>query len=139
MLKTTLGLIADIAARAEKDYPKEICGFIAGKWEGDIGVATHLLPAENQHFSNPYHFFIVDAATYRSAEKLAIKHGLVLLGVYHSHPDSAPEPSATDSKYAFPEWYYWITPVVKGKAGDPEVFFRAADMKTWINVIKDFV
>jgi len=138
-LKITPGLIADIAARAEKDYPKEVCGFLAGKWEGEVGVATHILPAINQHFSDPYHHYTVDLATYRSAEALAVKHGLMLLGVYHSHPDSIPEPSETDSRYAFPEWYYWITPVHKAKAGEPEVFFRAADAKTWINVIKDFV
>jgi proteasome lid subunit RPN8/RPN11 len=137
-LKVTPKLIADIEARARQDYPKETCGFLAGAWEAEeVARLTHILPTRNQHFSNPHRHFVIDSLTYRQAEQIAAKHKLLLLGVFHSHPDGNSEPSASDARYAWPEWFYWITPVFKEVCGPSEAWFRSADANDWIGVMID--
>ena len=46
-------------------------------------------------------------------------------------PDSEPTPSSTDSEYAFPGWVYWISPIFKGRAGEPRAWLRAEDASSW--------
>ncbi|MBI1784642.1 M67 family metallopeptidase [Candidatus Sumerlaeota bacterium] len=134
-LQIPVKLISDIETLAARDYPKETCGFLVGRWNDSGGQITHVLPAGNQHFADPYHHYQIDPATYRHAEAITAKNGLLLLGVFHSHPDSAPTPSSLDERYAFPEWFYLITPVMKGRCEAPEAWFRSADAKSWMSVI----
>ncbi len=121
----------EIEAQAIREYPKEACGFLAGRWEGNLAHVTAILPTANRHFSDPRHHYSIDRATYLHAEAVAQKNGLILLGVYHSHPDSPPVPSATDAKYAFPDWIYWITPVFKGHAERADAWIKRLNPDTW--------
>ncbi len=47
--------------------------------------------------------------------------GLAVVGVYHSHPRSSPEPSPTDWEQAFEEFLY----VIVGPVGDAPMEIRA--------------
>jgi proteasome lid subunit RPN8/RPN11 len=46
-----------------------------------------------------------------------------VLGVYHSHPDHPPAPSAFDREHAWPWLSYVIVAVGQGRAGD---------VKSWV-------
>jgi proteasome lid subunit RPN8/RPN11 len=51
-------------------------------------------------------------ATENEAEKV----GLEVLGIFHSHPDHPPVPSATDLDAALPWYSYLITSIDRGRA-----------------------
>ena len=52
------------------------------------------------------------------AEKLAAETGMVLLGIYHSHPNHPDMPSETDRVAAQPYFSYVIVSVMQGKTHD---------------------
>ncbi len=77
-------------AHAAAEHPNECCGLLAGR----DGVATHLFPLVN---------VLASPVAYEAdpRELLALQRTLRSLGVeevalYHSHPTSAPVPSAAD-------------------------------------------
>lgn len=106
------------------DYPNETCGLILGSWEGENPHAKRLFPAKNDERANPAHRYLIDRRTYEEAERACTESGLVILGVYHSHPDSPPVPSSVDAEFAFPGWIYWITPVFERTASAPRIWYR---------------
>jgi proteasome lid subunit RPN8/RPN11 len=52
------------------------------------------------------------------AEQYALENNKLLVGVFHSHPDHPPRPSARDLEDALPEFSYFITSVHQGQALD---------------------
>lgn len=130
-LQISAALREAIDDQARRDYPHETCGFLLGEAKGESLQLRRVLPASNRHSENPRRFYEIDREAYRHAETKAAESGLQLLGVYHTHPDSPPTPSKTDADYAFPEWVYWITPVVNGVPGDPRIWFREWNPEGW--------
>ena len=55
-------------------------------------------------------------------EDLADERGLMLIGCYHSHPDSPALPSDFDKEHSLPNFLYIIVSVRAG---------AAADMRAW--------
>jgi proteasome lid subunit RPN8/RPN11 len=51
-------------------------------------------------------------------EKQALKEGLSLLGIYHSHPDHPAIPSIHDLEFAQPYFSYFIHSINAGKLTD---------------------
>lgn len=96
-----------IVARARRDAPKETCGLLVGK-EGHVLEAVETVNAADdptRHYEiRPEDYFAqikrCRAISERSGERYAV------LGAYHSHPRSAPEPSPTDLAQAFEEFLY---------------------------------
>ena len=60
--------------------------------------------------------FLITPAQFRDAERYGRKAGLVMLGIYHSHPDHPARPSQYDRDRAWPWFSYLIIPVSKGDA-----------------------
>ena len=112
-----------IRRHGEADYPAEACGLIGGASEGDRKAAVQLVPLANQRTDSARNRYLIDPESFRRAQQKLERDGLEVIGVYHSHPDHAPEPSAFDREHAWPWLAYVIVGVGRGRAGD---------MKSWV-------
>jgi proteasome lid subunit RPN8/RPN11 len=60
--------------------------------------------------------FSIDPQAWQQAELEAMKNGLDVIGIFHSHPDDVPVASPRDLAWAsWPGYSYMITQVLKGK------------------------
>jgi desampylase len=100
-----------ILEHARRDAPAECCGFLLGA----AARVRHMVPARNIAPKPNTRFRIDDAAHLalrRSLRDAVPPIGIV--GIYHSHPGSAPVPSPTDLSEAwYPDWLY----VIAGRTG----------------------
>lgn len=110
------GLHAQLVAQARRAWPEEGCGLLLGSG-GRVLAVSRL----GNHALNPEDHYMLDPLEYMRAEREADRRGLAVLGIWHSHPGAGAEPSAMDSREAWPEWLYVIvgwprseTPDVRG-------------------------
>jgi len=115
--------VSAIRQHGEADYPAEVCGLIGGSIEGLQKVAVQLVPLVNQRTDSPRNRYLIDPESFRRGEERLERDGLDVIGVYHSHPDHPPVPSAFDREHAWPRLSYVIVGVERG---------RAVDMKSWV-------
>lgn len=98
-----------IAAHARREHPRECCGILLGVDDELVeAVAAQNVaaaPARCYEVSPADH--IAQIRRCRDAAK-ASGTSLAILGVYHSHPHSAPVPSPTDLDQAWEEYVYLI-------------------------------
>ncbi len=80
-----------LLAEARAAHPRECCGLLLGRG----GRIEAILPTANVHPTPETHFEI-DPQALIDAHRAARAGGPAVLGYYHSHPTTAPEPSATD-------------------------------------------
>lgn len=103
MLEIPKKVHEDMVAHAKNVYPQEACGFLVGKDKR----ASYFLPIENMDHSTVT--YTMDPKQQLKAFKQISADGQDLLGIFHSHVASAPEPSQTDRRQAFyPEVSYLI-------------------------------
>lgn len=95
---------------ARAAVPRECCGILLGEAANITGIA----PAANVHPTPETHFEI-DPQALVDAHRTARSGGPHVVGYYHSHPHSAPEPSATDKAMAARDGSIWA---IIGEAGD---------------------
>jgi desampylase len=106
-----------IAAHARREHPRECCGILLGV--GDELVEA--VAAQNVAAEPARHYEVSPAdhiAQIRRCRDTAKAGGtsLAILGVYHSHPQSAPVPSPTDLDRAWGEYVYLIAGPANGSA-----------------------
>lgn len=106
-----------IAAHARLDNPRECCGLLIGA-EGEIVEAV---PTTNVSAEPLRHYEVSPAehvAQMRRCRDLAsgATPALNIVGVYHSHPHSAPRPSPTDLDQSFEEYLYVMAGPADGSA-----------------------
>lgn len=106
--------------RARDAYPGEACGFLIGSVEERAARVRAARAERNRAVRNDR--FLIDAADVFAAMRAARTDGDEIIGVYHSHPDGAAEPSATDRADA---WGGWLHVIVACPGGSPE------RMKCW--------
>jgi proteasome lid subunit RPN8/RPN11 len=119
--------VAAIRRHGEADYPAEACGLIAGALEGERKVAVQIVPLVNQRTDSARNRYLIDPDSFRRAQGKLDRDGLEVIGVYHSHPDHVPEPSAFDREHAWPWLSYVIVGVSQGRAGDLKSWVLAED------------
>ena len=113
MLTVSKDLIETINKHVEEAYPEEGAGFLIGV-ESEV---KQILPLPNAREDEARHNrFLITPEDYLKAELTADKHGLSLIGVFHSHPDCPNVPSVYDREWAQPFFSYIITRVDKGNA-----------------------
>jgi proteasome lid subunit RPN8/RPN11 len=114
-----------IVEHARQEFPNECCGLLAGR-----GARVERLFRGSNVDQSPYTYRL-DPREQLQFFKTIDAEGLELLGIYHSHTQSAAYPSRTDVARAFyPEAVYVIVSLRNGAAtGDaPEVrAFRIQD------------
>jgi proteasome lid subunit RPN8/RPN11 len=98
-----------IEAHARRDAPDECCGLLIAA----AGVVEAAVPVVNQAPDRSRRYEI-DPREYLALVKRLRGGDDVVIGGYHSHPRSAPEPSPTDREMAFGEFLYLIGGPVGG-------------------------
>lgn len=77
-------------AHAREEAPRECCGLLVGIGDSIVrSVRARNLDAKATRY-------LVDPGDHFAAIRGARSEGLEVIGAYHSHPSSAPVPSATD-------------------------------------------
>ena len=99
-------LAGRIRGEAAAAQPRECCGLIEGRREGDIFRVTALHSARNLA-AEPDRFDI-DPRDHLAAAKAARANGCAVIGCYHSHPAGRAEPSARDLAGAGEEFFLWL-------------------------------
>ncbi|MEM9936258.1 MAG: M67 family metallopeptidase [Bacteroidota bacterium] len=100
-------------AHAERTFPNECCGFFFGTDEGKR-IITVVQEVKNAQEGDQRRRFMVDPLDYMKAEKWAAENDLLLLGIYHSHPNHPAKPSIHDLKQASPYFSYIILSIQQG-------------------------
>ena len=101
----------ELIAHAREEVPNECCGYL----RSSNGAVEEVMRSENLRAS-PYGYEL-DSKSLLAANQLD-EEGFGV-GIYHSHPRSAAEPSQTDINLAhYPHWVYLIVSLA---GEDPEV------------------
>ncbi len=87
-----------ILSHAEKNLPEEACGLLGGVIDGEDKYVKKVYLLENTDHSNE-HFTMSPQAQLQSIKDMR-QNGYVLLGNWHSHPESPSRPSEEDKRLA---------------------------------------
>ena len=83
-------VVADMLAHAREEAPRECCGLLVG-----TGDAVERSVRARNLDERPGRY-LIDPQSHFAAIHAARSEGRNVIGAYHSHPASAPVPSATD-------------------------------------------
>ena len=86
----------EMIADAVKSFPDECCGFMFGKEEPDNRTISIVNTVRNSKEGDKRRRFEITPLDYMSAERYADENDLLLLGIYHSHPNHPSIPSEHD-------------------------------------------
>ncbi len=115
-------LRAQIESEARAVFPRECCGVIEGRREGDTIHAIALRPARN--LAGEADRFEIDPADHFRALRAARTNGAEIVGCYHSHPNGIAEISARDREGAMEDGFVWLVCAVKAKDTQLAAFIR---------------
>ena len=97
-------MIHDIVEHAVAALPGESCGLLVGS-EGAIVESVRATNIAD----DPTGRFLIDPKDHIDGRRRARSRGLAVVGFYHSHPQSPPQPSATDvAEASYPLHLYLI-------------------------------
>lgn len=105
--------IRQVRAAARAAWPHEACGLLEGEITQTAVRVARVLTCTNVH-TEPHHRYTIDPEAFLYAEHAAAAEGRSIVGVWHSHPNGEPVPSATDRVQAWPGWSYLIAGVTNG-------------------------
>ena len=108
-------LVNQLLHLAQKSPEEEICGLISRDRHGFKKCYPVVNAADDKK-----HFFVLDPKGQIEAMRSMREHGEELGAIYHSHPDSPPQPSLTDiEQHEYPGVLYLI--ISLGTKGRPEM------------------
>ncbi len=87
-----------ILSHAKNNLPEEACGLLGGVTDGEDKYVKKVYLLENTDHSNE-HFTMSPQAQLQSIKDMR-QNGYVLLGNWHSHPESPSRPSEEDKRLA---------------------------------------
>jgi proteasome lid subunit RPN8/RPN11 len=105
----TQAALETIAAHSRSEHPRECCGLLTGTPQAILKA----VPVENVA-ADPFRRFEIAPEAYFAEIRRCREHGGEVVGAYHSHPRSPPEPSPTDLEMAFGEFIFVIASPVTG-------------------------
>lgn len=114
--------LCDIENQVKKSYPNECCGLLIGTNTSEKRV-VEVRPVPNKNFERAHDRYVIERKDFERIDKEAVKNGLQIIGVYHSHPDHPPIPSLYDTEHAC-SWFSYIIVAVEGG--------EKTDIKSWI-------
>jgi proteasome lid subunit RPN8/RPN11 len=106
--------LVNMIADAEKAFPDECCGFVFGEEMNTERLIVDIQVVNNAKPGDKRRRFEITALDYMKAERYAEEKNLLLLGVYHSHPNHPAIPSEHDRVAAQPFFSYLILSVMEG-------------------------
>jgi desampylase len=102
-------VLAAIHTHARIAAPAECCGLLIAR-DGRIDEAV----AVENRAADPVRHYEIDPRDYLHAIRRCRTTNALVIGAYHSHPRSMPEPSPTDREAAFSDFLYLIAGPVVG-------------------------
>lgn len=105
-----------ILEHAAARYPEEACGLLIGQRRGDVRRIVRVEASPNLADDPGRRFEIDPRLQFRLMRELR-GSDFDIIGHYHSHPDGAAEPSATDLAMAYEPDFAWL--IVAVAAGEP--------------------
>ncbi|MCD8026191.1 MAG: M67 family metallopeptidase [Clostridiales bacterium] len=99
MIKISKTDYKKILAHAEKEFPNEACGLIAGVIDGNDKIIQKVYLLTNIDNSNEH--FSLDPKEQLAAIKDMRTSNFAPLGNWHSHPESPSRPSDEDKRLAY--------------------------------------
>jgi proteasome lid subunit RPN8/RPN11 len=94
-------------------FPDECCGFLFGSEQHDgQRTVSKIREVNNAKPGDKRRRFEITPQDYMQAEQYALENDLLLLGIYHSHPNHPAVPSEFDRAAAQPWFSYVIISVM---------------------------
>lgn len=118
MLKLPEEIQKKIESYGRDSYPYEGCGLLLGHRADGVNEVTAIFPVENrweveEERRERFHIAPDDML---QAELEAMRRGMDIVGVFHSHPDHPPVASPRDLAWAaWPGYSYLITEIRDGR------------------------
>ena len=110
-------ILQQIHSHGAYAYPEEGAGLLLGSDSAEGRQVAHILPLTNSREDQARHNrYLITAEDMFAGEKEAMRLGLDVIGVFHSHPDHPNRPSEFDRDWALPWYSYIITSVNQGAA-----------------------
>lgn len=110
MIVFSTSQLAELRAHAAAAYPHEACGLLLGQHRVGAWRVSRLMPSDNLA-DDPAHHFEVDPRLRLELQRELrgdTQDGEDVIGHYHSHPDGAAAPSATDRAMAWEPELIWV-------------------------------
>jgi proteasome lid subunit RPN8/RPN11 len=104
--------LKEIMDAAEQAYPRECCGLLVGHGRpaGEIEVVR---VARSENFGKARDRFEIDPRLWVDLTRALRGSPQRVVGLYHSHPDRAAQPSAVDLEAAWAEELIWLIVAVE--------------------------
>ena len=106
-----------------RTYPNECCGAMLGSNSGNVKDVTTAVPLENAFQGEQTERYEIRPRDLIAADAEAARRGMVLIGIYHSHPDCDAYFSKTDLENSSP-WHSFVVLSVKSGEFDHADCFR---------------
>ncbi len=91
-----------IERHAERSGREECCGVLVGSSVGKRFRVSSVVEAENVYEGDRSCRYTIDPQRLLTTHRQAREAGCEVVGYYHSHPESRPEPSGEDAAHAWP-------------------------------------
>jgi proteasome lid subunit RPN8/RPN11 len=98
--------LALIDAEARAGLPREACGLLIGRAQGDALIVSRVVPAAN--LAEAEDRFEIDPALLLEVHRSLRGSPERLIGHYHSHPGGLARPSAHDRAQSFTPGLAWL-------------------------------
>ena len=116
-LKIPKQILEQIHANGENAYPEEGAGLLLGEEADGTKHVIDILKFNNAREDAARHNrYLITPQDMLHGEQEAMRRGLDIIGVFHSHPDHPNRPSEFDREWALPWYSYLITSVQNGQA-----------------------
>lgn len=103
-----------MVSHAERVYPNECCGVLLGHAGGERKNAVEAIALDNVWDGPQRDHYQIKPQDLLRVEKQARQQGVDVIGIFHSHPDSAAYFSSADIENSCP-WYSFV--VLSVRAG----------------------
>jgi len=105
----------EILKHCQEVFPNEACGLLSGRIEGFIKTVEKIYLLENID-NSPEHFSMNPKEQFRAIKDMR-NNNFVMLGNFHSHPESPSRPSEEDKRLAYDKKmsYFILSLIEKSK------------------------
>jgi proteasome lid subunit RPN8/RPN11 len=131
-LQISQEVLENIHAHGAQAYPEEGAGLLLGYAEVEKRQVVEILPLTNSREDEARHNrYLITAEDMLAGENEAMRLGLDVIGVFHSHPDHPNRPSEFDRDWALPWYSYIITSVNQGQAVESRSWRLSEDRESF--------
>ena len=129
-------MLKKIHEHGAEAYPEEGAGLLLGLDGKEGRQVTEILPLTNSREDQARHNrYLITAKDMLAGEKEAMRLGVDVIGVFHSHPDHPNQPSEFDRDWALPWYSYMITSVHQGTAVESRSWRLSEDRQSFLEEV----